>query len=41
VIAETEAPSPALVFRALYDIASDNVAVARGLIRWQARNRAD
>lgn len=36
VIAEAEAPDEALVFRELYTIASDNVAIARGLIRWQA-----
>lgn len=41
VIAETEAPSRALAFETLYAIASDNVAVARGLIQWQAGQRAD
>ena len=41
VIAEAEAPSRAMAFEELYAIASDNVAVARGLIRWQAARRAD
>jgi hypothetical protein len=40
VIAEATASTPALVLQALFGIASDNVAVARGLIQWQAR-RAD
>lgn len=41
VIAEMDAPTRDDVFQALYPIASDNVAVARGLIQWQARRRAD
>jgi hypothetical protein len=41
VIAEADAPSQAAAFKELYEIASDNVAVARGLIQWQARRRAD
>lgn len=40
VIAETSAPTPALALQALFGVASDNVAVARGLLQWQAR-RAD
>lgn len=41
VIAEAEAASQAVAFRELYAIAADNVAVARGLIHWQARRRGD
>ncbi|MBX6332770.1 MAG: hypothetical protein IRY91_13060 [Gemmatimonadaceae bacterium] len=41
VIAEASAPSQAAAFKELYEIASDNVAVARGLIQWQARRRSD
>lgn len=41
VIAEAEAPSQVVAFRELYAIAVDNVAVARGLIRWQAQRRRD
>lgn len=37
VIAETTAATPALALQALFGIASDNVAVARGLMQWQAR----
>jgi hypothetical protein len=36
VIAEAVAPTQALALAELFGIASDNVAVARGLIRWQA-----
>jgi hypothetical protein len=36
VIAEAVAPSRSVAFQQLYQIASDNVAVAHGLIRWQA-----
>lgn len=36
VIAECSAPTQALAFRELYGVAADNVAVARGLLRWQA-----
>ena len=36
VIAEASAPTQQLAFRELYGIASDNVAVARGLLVWQA-----
>jgi hypothetical protein len=39
VIAEAEAPTQSTAFKELYRIASDNVAVARGLIQWQARRR--
>jgi hypothetical protein len=41
VIAEAAAPTQADAFRELYRIASDNVAVAHGLIRWQARKGHD
>lgn len=41
VIAELAAPTRADAFQALYAIASDNVAIARGLIQWQARRRSD
>jgi hypothetical protein len=37
VIAEASGATAADVFRQLYEIACDNVAVARGLIQWQAR----
>lgn len=40
VIAEAEGPSRTTVFNELYRIASDNVAVARGILRWQA-DRSD
>ncbi|MDQ6831065.1 MAG: hypothetical protein M3081_19560 [Gemmatimonadota bacterium] len=39
VIAEATGATAADVFRQLYEIASDNVAIARGLIQWQARRR--
>lgn len=39
VIAEAEGSSPTTVFDELYPIAADNVAVARWIMRWQARNR--
>jgi hypothetical protein len=39
VIAEAKAPTQSTAFKELYQIASDNVAVARGLIKWQARRR--
>ncbi len=39
VIAEAASATAADVFRELYEIASDNVAIARGLIQWQARRR--
>ncbi len=39
VIAEARAATQASAFKELYQIASDNVAVARGLIQWQARRR--
>lgn len=35
VIAELEGPTEGDVFGELYRIASDNAAVARGLLRWQ------
>jgi hypothetical protein len=41
VIAEVDAPSQAAVFQELYRIASDNVAIARGLIQWQARRHGN
>jgi hypothetical protein len=40
VIMEAEAPTRADVFNELFAIARDNVAVARGLIRWQSRRRS-
>jgi hypothetical protein len=36
VIAQASAASEALVFRELFPIASDDNAIARGLIAWQA-----
>lgn len=39
VIAEAAGDASAIIFRDLYAIASDNVAVARGLIRWEAGRR--
>jgi hypothetical protein len=41
VIAEAQASTQSTAFKELYQIASDNVAVARGLIKWQARKRED
>lgn len=41
VIAEAAGESAALVFRELYAIAADNVAVARGLRQWQGARRAE
>jgi hypothetical protein len=41
IIAEAKASTQAAAFKELYEIASDNVAIARGLIQWQARRRAD
>jgi len=41
VIAETSAATEALLFRELYEIASDNYAVARGLLRWKGERRAE
>lgn len=40
VIAEAEAADHAAALQELYGIAADNVAVARGLIQWQARRRS-
>jgi hypothetical protein len=37
VIAEISAPTQSAAFRTLYEIAADNVAVARGLLIWQSR----
>jgi archaeosine-15-forming tRNA-guanine transglycosylase len=37
VIVEVEAPTRERVYEELVVIASDNVAVARGLIQWQSR----
>lgn len=39
VIAELEGASRAAVFDELYRIAVDNVAIARGIMRWQAARR--
>ncbi len=39
VIAELEGPSDAAIYEELYRIAIDNVAIARGIMRWQARRR--
>ncbi|HEY9515487.1 MAG TPA: hypothetical protein VIQ74_07385 [Gemmatimonadaceae bacterium] len=39
VIVEGEALTRSLVFDQLYEIANDNVAVARGLIQWQSKQR--
>jgi hypothetical protein len=39
VIAELEGSSRAAVFDELYRIAVDNVAIARGIMRWQAARR--
>ena len=36
VIAEASGDTLAVVLEQLYDIASDNVAIARELVRWQA-----
>ena len=41
VIAEAAGESPTTLFRQLYAIASDNVEIARGLIRLQSRRRDD
>jgi hypothetical protein len=40
VIAVAEGPSAQSVFRELLAIASDNVAIARALLRWQSGGRA-
>lgn len=37
VIAEARGTSRTIVFKELYAIARDNVAIARALLRWQAR----
>lgn len=37
VLARYDGPSPLAVMNALYEIARDNVAVARALQRWQGR----
>jgi hypothetical protein len=39
VIVEVEAPTRSVVFDELFEIARDNVAVARGLIQWQSKRR--
>ena len=39
VIAEASGASRTTVFNELYQIAADNVAVASGILRWQARRR--
>ena len=41
VIAEANGSTASDVLRKLYEIARDNVTVARGLIQWQARRRTD
>lgn len=41
VIASAEGPSPTALFDELYRIAVDNVAIARGIMRWQAARRRD
>jgi hypothetical protein len=41
VIAELEGPSKNAVFDELYRIAVDNVAIARGIMRWQAARRRE
>jgi hypothetical protein len=41
VIAEAAGETPTVLFRQLYAIASDNVEIARGLIRLQSRKRDD
>jgi hypothetical protein len=38
VIADVSGESQATVFKSLYDIASDNVAIARGLMQWQSKH---
>lgn len=40
VIATAEGSSTHSVFRQLLEIASDNVAIARALLRWQSDGRA-
>ena len=40
IIAEASGSSRASVFNELYQIAADNVAVASGIMRWQAGRRA-
>ena len=37
VIAEVAGDTPAIVLDGLYRLASDNVAIAREIIRWQSR----
>ena len=39
VIAEASGESRTTVFNELYRIAADNVAVASGILRWQAKHR--
>ena len=41
IIALLEGPSPSVLFDELYRIAVDNVAIARGIMRWQAERRRD
>ena len=41
IIALLEGPSPSALFDELYRIAVDNVAIARGIMRWQAARRRD
>ena len=39
VIAQLEGSSSSAIFEELYRIAVDNVAIARGIMRWQAARR--
>lgn len=39
VIAQLEGASSSAIFEELYRIAVDNVAIARGIMRWQAARR--
>jgi hypothetical protein len=40
IVASAEGPSTHSVFRQLLDIATDNVAIARALLRWQSDGKA-
>ena len=41
IIAELSGPSRSSVYDQLYRIASNNVEVARGILRWQASRKQD
>ena len=41
VIAEIVEMSPQRILQALYEIAADNVAVAKGLLRWESRRKGN